>query len=83
MNRSITSVIATAAVLLGGAVLAPAAQADEWLYVLTSQNVRVIPGQGDAGRVVLPVSTAALQFTDRPARQSSNTTVVDVLGEFG
>lgn len=83
MRRRITSALLTVGLVLAGAGLAPSAHADEWLYVLSSKDIRVIPGKADAGRVVLRGDVAALQFTDRPERRSSGTSPRTVLRDFG
>jgi len=59
------------------------ASADEWLYVLSADDVRVIPGKGDAARVVLRSDIETIQFTDRPERASNATTPRTVLRDFG
>ena len=85
MRRTLTALIsAVTLVLTGGllAALATPAHADEWLYVLSSEDVRVIPGKGESGRVVLRADLDATQFTDRPDRLSSDATVRSILSDF-
>lgn len=83
MRRIVTAVLTATALLFGAVAISPAASADEWLYVLSSKDVRVIPGKADAGRVVLRGDTTAVQFTDRPDRRSSGTSTRTVLRDFG
>ena len=80
--RFIASTIATTIGLTIGLGIGSPAHADEWLYVLASKDVRVLPGSGDNGRIVLKPTIDALQFTDRPQRRSADTTVRSFLRDF-
>lgn len=78
-----SATLASAGIALTGLVASPAAAADEWLYVLASDNIRVVPGNGDAARVILRSDIEAIQFTDRPERSSKSTNTRTVLRDFG
>ena len=83
MRRTITAAFSVTALLSGAVAISPVASADEWLYVLSSKDVRVVPGKAAAGRIVLRGDVAAVQFTDRPDRRSSGTSTRTVLRDFG
>jgi len=83
MRRIVTAVLTAIALLSGAVAISPVASADEWLYVLSSKDVRVIPSKADAGRIVMRGEIAAVQFTDRPDRRSSGTSTRTVLRDFG
>lgn len=87
MRRFIPTALAatftSAALAATGLAISPVAAADEWLYVLASDDIRVVPGTGDAARVILRPTIEAVQFTDRPQRDSNATTTRTVLRNFG
>jgi hypothetical protein len=80
---ALAATLASTALALTGLAISPAAAADEWLYVLASDNIRIVPGSGDAARVILRPDIDAVQFTDRPERASNATTTRTVLRDFG
>lgn len=82
-STALAAAFTSIAVALTGLAISPAAVADEWLYVLASDDIRVVPGKGDAARVVLRSDIEAIQFTDRPERASNATNTRTVLRDFG
>lgn len=83
MRRFTTALLTSICVTLAAVVTTPVAAADQWLYVLAADDIRVVPGKGDAARVVVHSNIEAIQFTDRPARTSDRTTPRTVLRDFG
>lgn len=80
---ALAATFTSATLALTGFAISPAAAADQWLYVLSSHDIRVVPGKGDAGRVILRSDIQAVQFTDRPERASNSTNTRTVLRDFG
>lgn len=83
MRRSVAALLSLLVMSAAGLSLTPSASADEWLYVLASDTISVVPGSSDSGRVILRSEVDAVQFTDRPERDTNNTTVRSVLRDFG
>lgn len=87
VRRLAISLLATAAVAVSGLTLAPSASAtpgpaESYLFVVDGSQIKVTPGKGTAGRVVI-TGPSAIRFSDRPYRHVRPLAVRALLDEFG
>lgn len=87
MRRLITATLAaitlgTAAVAAPPAASAAPGPAESYLFVVDGSAIQVVPGKGDAARVVIK-QPRALRFSDRPYRHVRDMSVRGMLKEFG
>lgn len=86
MRRLITGVlapitIAAAAIAVPTAATAAPGPTESYLFVVDASQVKVVPGKGTAGRIVL-TDPSALRFSDRPYRHVRPMSVRNLLREF-
>lgn len=87
VRRLAISLLATAALAVTGLTLAPSASAvpgpaESYLFVVDGSQIKVTPGKGTTGRVVI-TDPSAIRFSDRPYRHVRPMALRAMLAEFG
>jgi hypothetical protein len=90
VRRRLALLLAAVLAAAIGTIAVPQAQATDpepiplsYLFTIDSDLVRVLPGKGDFGRVVVSLPATATRFTDRPVREAEQVGVRQVLRAFG
>jgi len=81
--RTLTTLVTTTLLAASGFAFTPAHASERWLYVMSADDIRVVPGESDLGRIVLLSDIQALQFTDRPQRSTEQTSPRSIMRDFG
>lgn len=81
---SIVAILIAAFLMVPGTPAKAEAEAEavSYLFVLDSDRVRIKPGKGDVGRIVVKTPTTT-RFTDRPVREAEQIATRLMLREFG